>query len=221
MQGVAAEPAAEPQQEVYGYGDSYESCAKGYLMPAVEAALARLPANAEIFELGCGAGDDAAHLTGLGYRVTGVDASRSGIAIAQQRHPGVRFEVATAEEDLAARFGQFDVVLSLEVIEHVFSPRAYARSVAALLKPGGIAIISTPYHGYFKNLALAVTNKMDAHFTVLWEGGHIKFWSRKTLDTLFAQVGMRPAGFARVGRIPALAKSMVAVYAKPAETTHV
>ena len=80
--------------------------------------------------------------------------------------------------------------------------------------PGG-AIISTPYHGYLKNLALAVTGQMDAHFTALWDHGHIKFWSIPTLTQLITETGFTNIRFRRVGRIPALAKSMIAVAQKP------
>jgi 2-polyprenyl-6-hydroxyphenyl methylase/3-demethylubiquinone-9 3-methyltransferase len=77
----------------------------------------------------------------------------------------------------------------------------------------GVAVISTPYHGYWKNLAQALTGKMDGHFTALWDHGHIKFWSMRTLGEL-----LREAGFVdvRFGRVPALAKSMAAVAKKPA-----
>jgi 2-polyprenyl-6-hydroxyphenyl methylase/3-demethylubiquinone-9 3-methyltransferase len=68
------------------------------------------------------------------------------------------------------------------------------------------------YHSYLKNLALAVTGKMDQHFTALWEGGHIKFWSAKTLSSLFDGEGFERIGLYRVGRIPQLAKSMVVVF---------
>jgi 2-polyprenyl-6-hydroxyphenyl methylase/3-demethylubiquinone-9 3-methyltransferase len=71
-------------------------------------------------------------------------------------------------------------VLSLEVIEHIYAPKDYAKSVYEILQPGGLAIISTPYHGYLKNLVLALSGKMDDHFTALWEHGHIEFWSMKT-----------------------------------------
>jgi 2-polyprenyl-6-hydroxyphenyl methylase/3-demethylubiquinone-9 3-methyltransferase len=73
-------------------------------------------------------------------------------------------------------------------------------------------IISTPYHGYWKNLALALTGQMDRHFTALWDGGHVKFWSVKTLSQLFAEQSLFPTRIIRVGRIPCLAKSMVLVF---------
>ncbi len=97
------------------------------------------------------------------------------------------------------------------MVEHVYAPRDYARTVFDLLEPGGVAIISTPYHGYWKNLALAVTGRMDAHFTALWDHGHIKFWSITTLSELLREAGFVDVRFERVGRVPALAKSMIAV----------
>ena len=82
-----------------------------------------------------------------------------------------------------------------------------------LLEPGGTLILSTPFHGYWKNLALALSGKMDAHFTALWDGGHIKFWSERTLRSLLHEAGFVEVGFSRVGRIRPLAKSMVAASA--------
>jgi len=107
------------------------------------------------------------------------------------------------------------VVLSLEVVEHVYDPRRYAATVFSLLEPGGTAIISTPYHGYCKNLAMALSGKMDAHFTALWDHRHIKFWSIKTLSALLCEAGFVDLRFQRVGRVPVLAKSMIAVARRP------
>lgn len=87
---------------------------------------------------------------------------------------------------------------------------------SASLNRGGEAVVSTPYHGFIKNLAMAVTGKMDSHFTALWDHGHIKFWSIKTLTHLLEEAGFREIKFHRVGRFPALAKSMIAVAKKPA-----
>ena len=121
----------------------------------------------------------------------------------------------SAYDDLAAKYGRFPVVISLEVVEHVYAPRNFARTVFDLLEPGGVAIISTPYHGYWKNLVLAITGKMDAYFTALWDHGHIKFWFMKTLRELLEEPGLKVERFERVGRVPALAKSMIAVARKP------
>jgi 2-polyprenyl-3-methyl-5-hydroxy-6-metoxy-1,4-benzoquinol methylase len=106
------------------------------------------------------------------------------------------------------------VVVSLEVIEHCFHPRRFAKTFYDLIAPGGIGILSTPYHGYWKNLALAVAGKWDDHLTVLWEGGHIKFFSKRTLGMLLAESGFNYIRFIRVGRIPPLAKSMIAIVRK-------
>ena len=70
---------------------------------------------------------------------------------------------------------RFDAVTSTEVIEHLFSPRSLPRFAARVLLPAGYLILSTPYHGYIKNLALSITGKWDRHFSPLWDGGHIKF----------------------------------------------
>ena len=167
-----------------------------------------------IFDLGCGNGAVANELSKLGYTLTGVDPSEEGIRLANQAYPHLKLEVGSAYDDLAARYGQFPVVLSLEVVEHVYDPRKYARCIEQLLQPGGLAILSTPYHSYLKNLVLALTNKMDAHFTALWDHGHIKFWSWRTLKELLETEGFRVVEFIGVGRIPYLWKRMVVVAQK-------
>jgi hypothetical protein len=73
---------------------------------------------------------------------------------------------------------------------------------------GGELIISCPYHGYLKNLVMALAGKFDNHFTVLWDGGHIKFWSKKTLTQLLEEFGFEVIDFKGAGRFPYLWKSM-------------
>jgi hypothetical protein len=84
-----------------------------------------------------------------------------------------------------------------------------------LLRSCGYLIISTPYHGYLKNLILALTNRWDAHPNPFWDGGHIKFWSRKTLSQLLNETGFRIVRFIGAGRLPFLWKSMIVVAQKP------
>ena len=77
------------------------------------------------------------------------------------------------------------------------------------LKPEGKFILTTPYHGYLKNLALAVSGKMDDHFTALWDGGHIKFFSVSTLSKLLEAESCTEIEFKYAGRIPYLWNSML------------
>lgn len=109
----------------------------------------------------------------------------------------------------------FDAVVSTEVVEHVYAPRLWAAAAFQALKPGGVLICSTPFHGYLKNLALALSGKLDAHFTALWDGGHIKFWSRASLSQLLQEAGFELLAFRGAGRWPWLWKSMLIAARKP------
>ena len=207
-------------EEISGYvwENAELNSSHDYLLPALKDILAgeALPQDRNrLFELGCGNGSVANQLVGLGWDVTGVDPSEQGIAQANARFPSIPLRIGSAYDDLAAQYGTFPVVVSMEVVEHVYAPRKYAATVYSLLEKGGVAIVSTPYHGYLKNLALAASGKMDAHITALWDHGHIKFWSEKTLRALLEEAGFRDIRFKRVGRIPALAKSMIAIAHKP------
>ncbi len=203
----------------YTYDDHTLNHSHTYLLPAVSSILERLrPAahvESRVFELGCGNGSVAQYLTDRGWRVLGVDPSEQGIAQARRANPELELHLGSAYDDLAATYGRFPLVLSLEVVEHVYFPRKYAAAVFDLLEPGGRAVISTPYHGYWKNLAMALTGKMEAHFTALWDHGHIKFWSMRTLGELLREAGFTDLRFSRVGRIPPLAKSMIVVARRP------
>jgi len=186
------------------------------LLPAIAAELDALRVSPKrVFDLGCGNGAVADWLASRGFEVHGVDPSESGIASARRAFPHLELRLGSAYDDLAAEFGQFPLVVSLEVVEHVYAPRKFAACVSDLLVPGGHALISTPYHGYLKNLALALTGKLDSHFTALWDHGHIKFWSRDTITTLLREAGLEVLRIRRVGRIPPLAKTMLVVARKP------
>ncbi len=86
----------------------------------------------------------------------------------------------------------------------------YVPCVMALLKLGGLALISTLYHGYLKNLALAVSGRLPAHMDPFWEGGHIKSFTVDSLTRLLISAGFVEVRVQYAGRwLPSLAKSMV------------
>lgn len=171
-----------------------------------------------ILDAGCGDGNFAASLAEAGYVVCGIDMSDSGIQIASERGIG-SFQQASIYDPLTAPFPAietFDAIVSVEVIEHLYSPRVFVRRAFEALRPGGLLIVTTPYWGYLKNVVLALTNRMDSSLTALWDGGHIKHWSRKTLSSLLREQSFEIVGFHGVGRgIPFLWNGMVMVARKP------
>jgi 2-polyprenyl-3-methyl-5-hydroxy-6-metoxy-1,4-benzoquinol methylase len=200
----------------YRWTSGEPTCAYTYLMPAVHRTLMDGCAedrDKRVFDLGCGNGATGRMLAAEGWKVAGVDPSAEGIAHA--RASGLDVRVGSAYDDLAADFGRWAFVLCLEVVEHVYFPHRLARTLFELCEPRGLAIVSTPYHGYWKNLVLSlVPGAWDRHHHPLRDHGHIKFWSEHTLRELLLQAGFEKVSFTRVGRIPVLAKSMIAVAEK-------
>ena len=100
-------------------------------------------------------------------------------------------------------------MIAVEVVEHLYYPKQLFDLSYRLLKSGGHLIVSTPYHGYLKNLAISLVNGWDRHFRVEWDGGHIKFFSKRTLEAMACERGFRNPRFVGAGRIPGLWKSMI------------
>ena len=186
-----------------------------YLLPPIIKYLGK-PCGRSLFEIGFGNAAAAHYFHETGFQVSGIEPSSDGVSLARSLYPEMTgLHEGNAYEDLAGKYGAFDIVLSLEVVEHLYSPRNFAENAFKLLKGGGVAIISTPYNGWLKNVALAVLGRFDHHHSPLWDHGHIKFWSIATLNQLLCDAGFSDIQFVRVGRIPPLAKSMIAIAKKP------
>lgn len=199
----------------YKHNKKLPNCSSTYLWEVVKNILNRYQiADKRAIDIGCGNGNTTNLFHSLGYTVIGIDISDSGIEYAKKNFPDINFYQGSIYDDLCKKYGKFPLVLSLEVIEHCFYPRKFAKTVYDLLEPGGIAIISTPYHGYLKNLAISIFNKWDHHFSPLWDGGHIKFFSIKTLTQLLQETGYKNIHIYKAGRISLFAKSMIAVVEK-------
>lgn len=171
--------------------------------------------NACILDYGCGNGALTGELIDRGFNCFGIDFSASGIELAQSKYPG-RFAVQNSSDDclpVEIQSHIFDTILSTEVIEHVYDPTRFVQNCKTILSKngGGQLIISTPYHGYFKNLAISLMGMWDKHADPLWTGGHIKFWSRKSLTKLLESEGFRITRFIGCGRIPYFWKSMIII----------
>lgn len=197
--------------EPYGWVSAAAPGSSEYLAKVVLEELKILGVR-RVVDLGCGNGALCGFLQDAGFDVVGVEYDREGIERARKSFPKVEFHCMSVGDDptpvLQGR-EKFDAAISTEVVEHLYSPHHLPQFAASLVKPNGYLLVSTPYHGYLKNLAIALLGKWDSHHSPLWHGGHIKFWSRKTLGQLLAAEGFDVLRFQGVGRLPWLWKSMV------------
>ncbi len=102
-------------------------------------------AGKRALDVGCGAGLLCEPLARLGAEVTGVDAAAENVAAAKAHAEGAGLAIDYRHGELSALgLGQFDLVTSMEVIEHVEDKTAFVAQLAAHLAPGGLMILSTP-----------------------------------------------------------------------------
>ncbi len=179
-----------------------------YLIPSL---IRLLPAGKglNILDAGCGNGIMTAYMSSLGHHARGFDQSTTGIAIARETFPRTPFDLKSIYDDYRALVPEVEVVTSFEVIEHLARPAEMLLRAHEVLKPGGVLILSTPYHGYLKNLAISLFDGWDKHFESHRDCGHIKFFSQKTISTLLTQCGFTDFKFDNAGRTWGLWKSMV------------
>jgi 2-polyprenyl-3-methyl-5-hydroxy-6-metoxy-1,4-benzoquinol methylase len=190
--------------DIDGHVESHD-----YLLAPVLTLLRKYGAR-RVLDLGCGNGSFSARLASHGFEVTGVDFSASGIERARANFPSLHFAQHDLQQPLDASYShRFDAVVSTEVIEHLLLPRMVMQNATHALAAGGHLIVTTPFHGYAKNLLLALTNSFDGHWHPLRDYGHIKFFSRATLTQLFIESGFSDLRFSTAGRMPPLGKSMV------------
>jgi 2-polyprenyl-6-hydroxyphenyl methylase / 3-demethylubiquinone-9 3-methyltransferase len=125
-------------------------------------------AGLSLLDVGCGGGLIAEPMRRMGFEVTAIDASAENIGTARvhaaQMGLDIGYRAATVEQLEAGGAGPFDVVLTLEVIEHVADPEAFVRTCARLVKPGGMMIVAT-LNRTLKSLALG---KVAAEYVLRW-----------------------------------------------------
>lgn len=120
-----------------------------------------------LLDIGCGGGLLSEPMARLGMEVTAIDASEKNIKIASlhAEKSGLKIDYrCTSAEELAATDAQFDVVLNMEVIEHVASVESFLKASCGLVKPNGIMILAT-LNRTMKSYALAI---VGAEYVLKW-----------------------------------------------------
>ena len=142
-------------------------------------ATARAPfAGLRLLDIGCGGGLLCEPMARLGFEVVGVDASAENVGTAKAHADAlglaIDYRASTAEDLLAAGAGPFDLVLNMEVIEHVADPGQFLRDTARLIAPGGMMIVAT-LNRTAKAFALA---KLGAEYILRWVPAGTHDWKR-------------------------------------------
>jgi len=204
------------QSAEYGWAGSAPAHNHAYLAPGLLEVLGSADGR-RLLDMGCGNGSLSSRFSRTGFVVTGLESSSSGVGAARASFPDLTFHLHDLNQELPREMHEaFDVVVAAEVIEHLFLPRLLFRRASEALSANGVLVLSTPFHGYWKNLAMALTNKFDEHWRPSWDYGHIKFFSVATLTRMAEECGFTTRKAVRVGRVPALAKSMIFAFDRDA-----
>ena len=141
-------------------------------------------------DVGCGAGLMCEPLARLGATVTGIDAAAENIVEAQRHAQGRGLGIEYRCADVAVLDGQFDLVTSMEVVEHVAAPAAFVAALAARLAPGGLLILSTPNRTPLSRLAMIT---LGEGLGAIPAGTHdwARFLTPDELEGLARQAGLR------------------------------
>ncbi len=170
----------------------------------------------KVIDVGCGRGEFCAYFKATGAHAEGIDLSETGIKYARAKHPGVTFHAGLVDSLLPSRAGEFDLVFTSEVIEHLFDPASFLAACNQLLKPEGTLVVTTPFHGLIKNLLIDFAN-YAGHYDPL--GQHIRFYDRKGLELVLDVAGFKGETWTGYGRPWPLWKSFFVVAKKARSVT--
>jgi 2-polyprenyl-6-hydroxyphenyl methylase/3-demethylubiquinone-9 3-methyltransferase len=152
-------------------------------------------AGLSLLDIGCGGGLLCEPMSRLGFAVTGVDPSEKNIGTARAHAAAAGIPVvyrAASAEVLEGEGALFDVVLNMEVVEHVADLKAYLRACAGLVRPGGLMFVAT-LNKTLKSLALA---KIGAEYILRWLPPGTHDWNRfvepDALRRLLEGAGLNP-----------------------------
>jgi len=158
-----------------------------------------LDSGITVFDFGCGHGSILKEIAKINPAASyiGVDVSENGLNQARKNLPTAVFHKINDGGRIPLEDNSVDFIFSSEVLEHVYETENAFFELSRVLKPGGKFLLTVPYHGFIKNLLIALFG-FDRHFDPI--GAHIRFFSKKTLFNLLNKFGFNVIKYGYYGR---------------------
>jgi 2-polyprenyl-3-methyl-5-hydroxy-6-metoxy-1,4-benzoquinol methylase len=160
-----------------------------------------------VLDLGCGEGHLTAALADLGARVAGVDVSQAALERARAAHPTLDFQSPSPEGRLPFGDAVCDVIVCLNVLQHVADTQLFLSEARRVLAPGGRLCVAVPWHGRVKNLAVALLS-FERHYDPLEPA--LRFYTRSSLTALLDNFGFEHVRTRAAGGWPPLRETLLA-----------
>lgn len=174
-----------------------------------------LPLNAQLklLDFGCGNGHILGEVVKIrpDYRIHGVDISSKALTVAKRRVPQGKFRLVSDNQHIPFPNNSFDIILALDVLEHIYDTKTAFAELARVLKPNGTLIVTVPYNGKLK-FTLATLLAFDWYFSPY--SPHIRFFNKSTLRRCLTDAKLSPLRFGYFGRFYPLSNGMYAIATK-------
>jgi 2-polyprenyl-3-methyl-5-hydroxy-6-metoxy-1,4-benzoquinol methylase len=157
-----------------------------------------IPQKLKILDLGCGEGQNSAFLVKAGHQVFGIDLDKKAIKIAKEK--GIKARYWDIEKKLPYRGRSFDIILAIDVLEHLFNLEAIIWDISRLLRKNGCFILSVPNHFQIKNrfhifFGGGIVHWSSSRSVKSWNYSHIRFLRLADLKKLLEMNELYPTKF--------------------------
>jgi SAM-dependent methyltransferase len=169
--------------------------------------LSEARAGERVLDLGCGAGRFVAALRDAGADPVGVEIAEAALARARAVAPGADLRLLADDGSIPLEHGSVDLVWCSEVLEHVADGAHLLQEARRALAPGGRILVTVPYHGRAKNVAIALA-RFEAHFDP--QGQHLRFFTARSLADALLGAGFADPVVRAVGGVPPFRETLVA-----------
>jgi 2-polyprenyl-3-methyl-5-hydroxy-6-metoxy-1,4-benzoquinol methylase len=192
-----------------GLEPSDASLREAFLLNHLNAERERLGHRVRVLDLGCGEGHFAGALVRADAEVLACDVAEEPLRRAHANHPGLDLRLTEPGGLLPFEDASFDIVWAGETIEHVLDTSHWLSELRRVLPSGGLILLSTPDHGPFSRLRLAVSERaFAAHFDP--RSDHLRFYTPLTLVGLLSDFGFEEVAVARRGGVPGARRVLLA-----------